>query len=77
MYNIIDNRTNEDYRPQIRDLSLGEFFEYDNHLFMKTYEGSPTSFECFDFAIKRTLAFSGDEEVERVVEKVKIILEDN
>ena len=77
MFTIIDNRTEEDYRPQIRDLALGEFFEYDTHLYMKTYEGSPTNFECFDFNIKRTIAFEGDEEVKKIINNVRIILEDN
>lgn len=76
MFKIIDNRSHENYLPQVRDLSIGEFFEYDGNLFIKTYEGSPNHFEAFDFTEERTVSFCGIEEVE-VLKNIKIVIENN
>ncbi len=34
MITIRDNRKGKDYKPQIRDLNIGEFFEYENELYV-------------------------------------------
>ena len=76
MITIRDNRKSEDYKPQVRDLNIGEFFEYEEYLFMKTYEGSPTHFECFNFHRQITQSFCGAEEVE-LIENITLTIENN
>ena len=76
MITIRDNRKSENYKPQVRDLNVGEFFEYEECLFMKTYEGSPTHFECFNFHYGRAQSFCGTEEV-KVLENITLTIENN
>lgn len=76
MVTIRDNRNSENYKPQVRDLNIGEFFEYEDCLFMKTYEGSPTHFECFNFRHKKMQNFCGIEEVD-ILENITITIENN
>lgn len=76
MITIRDNRKTEDYTPQVRDLVVGEFFEYQGCLFMKIYEGSPTHFKCFNFHSETTETFDGTEEVE-LIENITITIEKN
>ena len=76
MITIRDNRKTEDYKPQVRDLNIGEFFEYEDCLFMKTYEGSPTHFECFNFYTRAAENFDGSEEVE-LIKNITLTIENN
>lgn len=76
MITIRDNRKGKDYKPQIRDLNIGEFFEYENELYMLVYEGSSTNFGCFNFHTERTNYFNGTEEVE-LIENITITIENN
>ena len=76
MITIRDNRKSENYRPQVSVLNVGEFFEYQGCLFMKTYEGSPTHFECFNFHSESMEHFDGTEEV-KVLENITITIENN
>lgn len=76
MINVIDNRNFEDYKPQVKDLNIGEFFEYDNQLYVLVYEGSPTNFVCFNFHTGRAKYFCGTEEVE-IVENITVTIENN
>ena len=71
---IRDNRNAEYYKPQVKDLNIGEFFEYQGCLFMVIYEGSPTHFECFNFHSETAESFSGLEEV-KVIENITITIE--
>jgi hypothetical protein len=76
MITIRDNRNGKDYKPQVRDLNIGEFFEYENELCVLVYEGSPTNFVCFNFHTGRAKYFYGIEEVE-VVENITVTIENN
>lgn len=76
MINVIDNRNSKDYKPQVRDLNIGEFFEYENELYVLVYEGSPTNFGCFNFHTGFTKYFNGAEEVE-IIENITITIENN
>lgn len=76
MITIKDNRKETDYKPQIGDLNIGEFFEYENELYVLVYEGSPTNFGCFNFHTGRAKYFYGIEEVE-VVENITVTIENN
>lgn len=75
MITIKDNRKTN-YKPCVRDLVVGEFFEYDNSLYMKIYEGSPTHFRCFNFHTETVDGFNGTEEVE-VIANITVTIEDN
>lgn len=74
MIAIRDNRKAKKYKPQVRDLNIGEFFEYEDSLFMKIYEGSPTHFECFNFHTETAENFNGTEEVE-LIENITVTIE--
>lgn len=76
MITIKDNRNFEDYKPQVRDLNIGEFFECQGCLYMKIYEGSPTHFECFNFHTETAENFNGTEIV-KVIENITITIENN
>ena len=76
MINVIDNRKSKDYKPQIMDLNIGEFFEYDNQLYVLVYEGSSTNFGCFNFHTGFTKYFCGIEEVE-VIKNITVTIENN
>ena len=75
MIQIKDNRR-KDYKSYVRDLVVGDFFEYDDSLFMKIYEGSPTHFRCFNFYTQTVECFCGSEEV-NVIENITLTIENN
>ena len=75
MIEIKDNRR-KDCKSYVRDLVVGDFFEYDNSLFMKTFEGSPTHFRCYNFHTQTIECFCGSEEVE-IIENITITIEKN
>ena len=76
MVRIFDNRNAKDYKPQVRDLIIGEFFEYEGSLFMKIYEGSPTHFKCFNFYTETAESFNGAEEVE-LIKNITLTIEND
>jgi uncharacterized protein YqfB (UPF0267 family) len=76
MITIRDNRNSKYYKPQVRDLITGEFFEYEDFLYMKIYEGSPTHFKCFNFYTKAAENFDGSEEVE-IIKNITLTIENN
>ena len=77
MFTLVDNRSPKDYHPQVKDLVVGEFFEFDEQIFLKTYEGSPKNFVCYNFTKKEIAYFYGGEEVDCVLQNVTIIVENN
>lgn len=76
MITIKDNRNFEDYKPQVRDLNVGEFFEYKDELCVFVCYGSPSHFVCFNFHTGRVKYFGGSEEI-KVIENITVTIENN
>ena len=76
MITIRDNRKTEIYKPQVSDLNVGDFFEYEDELCVLVCYGSPSHLVCFNFHTGRVKYFRGTEEVE-LIENITVTIENN
>lgn len=76
---LFDNRKNPSYHPQVRDIAVGEFFEWEEEIWLKVGSNKKLGGHCFCYNLTSNTMepFIGTEVVDCILNNVNIFIEDN